>query len=105
MEQQDIKKIVEETVSDKVFVARLEASATVEEAQKVFAEKGIDLTVEELQKIAEDLSGKEELSEADLENVAGGDLFSFTAGCAIALGVLAIIGISLAWKWLNSYAK
>ena len=105
MEKQDIKTMVEEAIADKAFVARLEAITTVEDAQKAFAEKGIVLTIEEIQQIADSLSGKEELSEIDLDNVAGGSLIGMTAVAVVVLGVLAVAGIKIAWGKLNSYLK
>lgn len=105
MENQDIKKMVEEAIADKEFVARLETITTAEEAQKAFAEKGIKLSIEDVQKIGDAMADKEELNEDDLDNVAGGSAIGMTFVAAVVLAVLAVGCIRVAWGKLNSYLK
>lgn len=85
MERQEIQKLLDEALADKEFVARLETITTAEEAQKAFAEKGIEMTVEEAQAIGDHLANGDELDEEALENVAGG------AGVGFIVAVVVIV--------------
>ncbi len=63
---------LEELLNDVGFAAQLEAVKDDPEAMaKLFNEKGIEVTAEELRQAME-MMEKEELSEAELEDVAGG---------------------------------
>ena len=85
---------IKEVFSDEEFVKELFSKETPEEAQALLAEKDIDVSIEELVKLkdlvvaklqAAENSESAELTEADLEDVAGG-----TFGISV---VIAIVGI------------
>ena len=85
---------VKEVLADEAFVKELLSRETPEEAQALLAEKDIDVSIEELVKLkdlvvaklqAAENSESAELTEADLEDVAGG-----TFGISV---VIAIVGI------------
>jgi len=64
---------VNELFSDVVFVKKLISMETLEEAQVVFKEKGIDVSIEYLASLREFYqTNKEELSLDDLDAIAGG---------------------------------
>ena len=65
MTKEELIKLIEE----KTLQDGLEKCASTEEAQKFLKENGIDITVEDLEKIREELTA---LSDGDLENLAGG---------------------------------
>ena len=67
---------IREVFSDEKFVKSLMELETPEEVQKALAEKDIDLSVEDIKKIAELLQKKAdgELSDDELESVAGGGI-------------------------------
>ncbi len=84
---------IKELFSDEAFVKEVLALETPEEVQAAFAEKDVDLSVAEIQKAYEILSEHEgeELSEEDLEQVAGGELIVLLAvALACALGTCGI---------------
>ncbi len=61
----------EELLKDAAFVKEVAGMKSVEEVQKAFAAKGIDISIAELNSLKEKAaSGK--LDEADLDAVAGG---------------------------------
>ena len=85
---------IKEVFADEEFVKELFSKETPEEAQALLAEKDIDVSIEELVKLkdlvvaklqAAENSESAELTEADLEDVAGG-----TFGISV---VIAIVGI------------
>ena len=87
---------MKEVFSDEEFVKEFFSKETPEEAQAMLAEKDIEVSVEDLIKLNEILEKKaqsaedsEELTDDDLENVAGGEL----AFCLITLAVLAFTAI------------
>ena len=88
MNEERIKKIF----ADEEFVKELFSKETPEEAQALLAEKDIDVSIEELVKLkdlvvaklqAAENSESAELTEADLEDVAGG-----TFGISVVIGNL-----------------
>ena len=85
---------IKEIFADEEFVKELFSKETPEEAQALLAEKDIDVSIEELVKLKDIIVAKlqavkngesAELTEADLEDVAGG-----TFGISV---VIAIVGI------------
>ena len=85
---------IKEIFADEEFVKELFSRETPEEAQALLKEKEIDLSIDELVKLkdlvvaklqAAENSESAELTEADLEDVAGG-----TFGISV---VIAIVGI------------
>ncbi|MDY4588041.1 MAG: Nif11-like leader peptide family RiPP precursor [Oscillospiraceae bacterium] len=68
------------TVNNEVITKALAQAKSVDEMLAAFADQGIELTAEELEQAArEALSGDsgEELSESDLEGVAGGSNYNW----------------------------
>ncbi len=67
-----------ELANDKAFMEMVLGLETPEEVQDAFAEKDVDLSIAEIQKVYELLSehAGEELTEEDLEQVAGGEIIS-----------------------------
>lgn len=67
---------LKELLKDESFVKELVDKETAEEAQALLASKGVNLTAEQLNEIrkgiAARIEGGEELSDEQLENVAGG---------------------------------
>jgi len=69
--------------NDEEFVNSLLTMDDNAEVQKAFAERGVDLTVEQIDQMAEMAFGKNgELNESDLENVAGGFLAEAAIVCS-----------------------
>ena len=85
---------IKEVFADEEFVKELFSKETPEEAKALLEEKDIDISIEELVKLKDIIIAKlqavengesAELTEADLENIAGG-----TFGISV---VIAIVGI------------
>lgn len=69
------------------FVKALAAVQSEEDALKLFADKGVDITPEELAEIKANATAPGELGEEDLEDVAGGVIVSLLSqAAALALG-------------------
>lgn len=89
-EEQKVAK-VKELFADKEFVEKILELESAEEVQAALKEKGLELTVEEINQIKEQLikSGEsgEEVSDEELEQVAGG-----VVGTVIACTAIGIIG-------------
>jgi len=93
---------IKEVFSDEEFVKEFFSKETPEEAQAMLAEKDIDVSVEELiaiknivdEKLKSAENGEDdEICDDDLENVAGGVLFTFTGFVLISVAVPAAIGL------------
>ena len=89
-----LKEKLEKLLQDEEFVKELLQQETAEDAQKFFAVHGVEISIDELNAIRKGimarLDNSEELSDDQLENVAGGgtaDVITF----AIDTGVKAII--------------
>jgi len=101
---------IKEVFSDEAFVKELFSKETPEEAQELLAEKDIDVSIEELVKLKDLIIAKlqaaesgesAELTEEELENVAGGVIptlvfFGFFAFVATNI-VLVANGHELRW--------
>ena len=68
MSQDQIDALVARLASDPAFAAALGAATSADDAQRIAAEYGFDVTTGELA----DASIELDLSDADLESVAGG---------------------------------
>jgi len=88
MDQELLKKVL----ADSDFTKSLLNMENPEDVQAALKEKGVDITLEEINTIRKALEQQEngELSDDDLEDVAGGSLT-----IAAALGIAAIIGASV----------
>ena len=84
---------IKELFSDEAFVASVLALDTPEEVQAALKERGLDVTLEEIDAIQKALVKKAdgELADDDLEDVAGGSLTIMAA-----IGIASIIGASVA---------
>lgn len=86
-EEQKNEKI-QEVFSDKEFVEKLLAMETAEEVQAAVKEKGLELTLEEIEATKKSIinslekNDSDEVSDDQLEQVAGG--FAITTALAIA---------------------
>ena len=69
MPQDQIDALIARLASDPAFAASLTAATTPEDAQRIAAEHGFDVSPSELASATSD----GELSDADLAEVAGGD--------------------------------
>ena len=101
---------IKEVFSDEAFVKELLSRETPEEAQELLAEKDIDVSIEELVKLKDLIIAKlqaaesgesAELTEEELENVAGGVIptlvfFGFFAFVATNVALVAN-GHELRW--------
>lgn len=65
---------LEQLLNDTEFVTMLGSSADAEEMKKIFADKGLELTTEEVNAFTDmmDNAGEAELDETSLEEVSGG---------------------------------
>ncbi len=77
--------LIKEVFSDKAFVETLLGMETAEEVQAALKEKKLELSIEDIEKIQKSLTAQEnsELSEEEMESVAGG--FAITAGVVSAI--------------------
>ena len=86
------EELLKEVLSDEAFAKSLREMETPEDVQTALKEKGVDLSIEDIKAIQNILVNQEdgELSEDDLENVAGGSLTIMAA-----LGIASIIGAAV----------
>ncbi|NPV91235.1 MAG: Nif11-like leader peptide family natural product precursor [Firmicutes bacterium] len=96
---------VQEVFGDEAFVKDLLALETPEEVQAELQKKGLDFTVEDIVKAKDAIAKKrdagEELSDEDLEGVAGGAAGEFVDELIIGAGAV-ISGFSYiinTYKW------
>jgi hypothetical protein len=90
---------IKEIFSDEAFVKELFSKEDPEEVQKMLADKGIDLSIDEIVTLKDMLEKKlqqaqngEELAEDDLEEVAGGSgVLAFLVCAAIGLAFVATV--------------
>ncbi|NPV91234.1 MAG: Nif11-like leader peptide family natural product precursor [Firmicutes bacterium] len=95
---------IQEVFSDEAFVKNLLVMETPEEVQEALQKKGVDLTVEDIVKIRDLIAKKQnagELSDEDLEGVAGGTVGEFIGDIIVRTGdVIQYIGtIVFANQW------
>ncbi len=73
MTREELKAKVEEVAKDKAFVKNAFETESAEDAQNIFTEKNINLSVDKNWTIAKSLIADEkEMNEKALENVSGG---------------------------------
>lgn len=91
-------EIIQSVFQDEVFVKGLLVMETPQEVQTALAERGVQLSVAEIIQIRDYLVAKaangEELSEAELENVAGGFASILIIGPLMAIVIGGAIGTS-----------
>ena len=76
---------IEELSKDPGFQKKIENAKDIDEVIALFREKGIDVTEEQLLKVAETVKDGE-LSESEMENVAGGFVDPVSAALAFGVG-------------------
>lgn len=96
------EQLMQEVLSNEEFVMSLLELETGEEVQKALADKGLEFSLEEISLIKEKLANPdagEELSDDDLENVAGGSVTLATVGAVVGIvsGVVSLA--SAVHKW------
>ena len=101
MEQQEMEQKVREVLSDEAFVKRLAEMEEPEQVRAALAEKGIDLSVEDIVKLRDLLIRAQEnggeLTEDDLAEVAGGMPILFVVLIAIVeLAAVAVCAYNIA---------
>jgi hypothetical protein len=98
-------------MEDKAFVEKMLGQETQEDVQKLFAENGVEMTMEEVGQLGETLNKcfdklGDELDESALEDVSGGFFITLGAGVtgwAVAKAVIGIGAAGLAiYKWYKS---
>ncbi len=81
MSQDHLDALTARLASDPAFAAALTAAASAEDAQRVAAEHGFDVTAGELAAATSD----GDLSDADLERVAGGTDSLVISACVVCV--------------------
>ena len=98
----DFNLKIEEVLKDEAFVERLFSTDAPEDAQKIFAEAGIEISIEDVIEIANQIKdNSDELGENALEDVSGGSATAVAIlGCVVACGKL-YLSARKAWdaKW------
>lgn len=103
MNEQQIKEIF----SDEAFVNSILEMETPQDVQKALSEKGLDLSLEEINTIKNTLINNDnegELSEDDLENVAGGVAVT-TVICGLIIGAAAASGTFQLGKAIHNWTR
>ena len=99
---------VREFFSDEVFVKELLEQESLEQVQELLAQRGYDVPMETIvnadELIKKHMKGEinlEELSDDDLDNVAGG----VAGAISIALGIIGIVISAAAWVDTDQRSK
>ena len=110
----DNKKLAE-LMQDKAFMEKVLEATTEEEVKKLFSDRGIELTSDDInflaKAIAKASTNEGKLSEKDLESIAGGKIENYSDfGTGVSVGaaivaVPAVIGAAYAFKKGVDYAK
>jgi predicted ribosomally synthesized peptide with nif11-like leader len=85
--------LYERVTSDEEFRARLEAAETSEEKRGIVAEAGYDVSRDDVSTVR-NLAGVSELSDEDLEKVAGGSGSGTAAGVLIGGQAVALAAVA-----------
>lgn len=107
---EDVKVMMEEMLKDEALMAELQNAASFEEAAEVFKVHGIEVSAEELRANCASLQsamipqgGDGELSDADLELVAGGKIgvkkrtYVYYGGALAGVGGAILCGGPVTW--------
>ena len=87
MSREELKEKLNELLEDPQFVDALSTTKSAEDMARLLGEYGVNVTAEELEGLVASVPATGELSEEDLEAVAG--------GCAYWINLLAVmLGIS-----------
>ena len=109
MNANEIKAKAQELTQDAEWMQALSNAETTAEAAALFAQKGVEVTAEQLDQLVEKQE-QGELDEADLDNVAGGDIvIALGVGVMVTLSVLAYgsayLGSRETSSWYNQKKK
>ena len=98
---EDIKLTVEKVLEDKEFVEKVLSLEEPEDVQKAFEEKGINLSLDDVNALGNALKADEgdELNESSLEDVAGGSAVAVIG--LVAAGLKLYLSARKAWdaRW------
>ena len=96
---------LKELFSDEAFVTSILEIDNAEDVQKALADKGLELSLKEITTIQKTLSEEEgELSEDDLENVAGGVAITSIV-CGLIIGASAASGAVTLGKAVDNWTR
>lgn len=112
MNTQEMQQKFDALAKDEAFIHQFLSSETAEDAQKSLASQGIELSIEEVNTLAEAIvpGGESELSEKELTHVTGGffgfltTLTGFIGACRVAAEAGDYIGYNGA-KWIHGLMK
>lgn len=100
MDEQKIRELF----SDEAFVGSILEMDTAEDVQKALSKKGLDLSLEEINTIRTSLEHEEgELSEDQLEDVAGGSVTAIV--CGLIIGGAALAGGHSLGKAVHNWTR
>lgn len=99
MNKQELMEKVKALMENEAFKAKLEASNDLDEMAAVFQAEGINVTGADMETIAASIQGTDELSEENLDAVAGG------VAPIVALGIIAFVGGSLLLGYIDGVKK
>ncbi|MBR1729834.1 MAG: Nif11-like leader peptide family RiPP precursor [Selenomonadaceae bacterium] len=106
-EKQKIEKL-KEIFADKDFTAKVLEMETPEEVQKAVKTKGVEMSLEEIDSIkdfVEKNSEGEELTDDQLENVAGGSITVAAVVGGIIIGGAVISGAVTLGRAVNNWTR
>lgn len=87
----DIQEKIKSILADEEFVSNLSSLEEPEDVRKAFEDRGVELSVEDITKMRDILAKNAEnpdgeLSEDELEDVAGGELITICTLIGVAIG-------------------
>ena len=68
----DKKEMIMKLQEDSAFLSELEGANSVDDILEQFSKHGVDITIDDIDDVRLEIGKADELSESDLENVAGG---------------------------------
>lgn len=99
MNKQELMEKVKTLMENEAFKAKLEAANDLDEMAAVFQAEGINVTGADMETIAANIQSADELTEENLDAVAGG------MAPIIALGIIAFVGGSLLLGYIDGVKK
>lgn len=99
MNKQELMEKVKALMENEAFKAKLEAANDLDEMATVFQAEGINVTGADMETIAANIQGADELTEENLDAVAGG------ISAIVALGIIAFVGGSLLLGYIDGVKK
>lgn len=99
MNKQELMEKVKALMENEAFKAKLEAANDLDEMAAVFQAEDINVTGADMETIAANIQGADELTEENLDAVAGG------VAPIVALGIIAFVGGSLLLGYIDGVKK